>query len=190
MEQEATLVEKLAQGDEHAFKSIYEEYHSQLYFFALRFLKSRQLSEEIVHDVFLKLWETKHLLNTSLSFKSYLYTITKNLVLNVISRADKELKIKNEIISYSPSSHNIVEDDITYHEYEAIAHAAISRLPAQRQVVFRMCRLEGLTYEEVAEKLGISKGTVSDHMVKAVRSIKQFIMVHADITLIILVFYL
>jgi RNA polymerase sigma-70 factor (ECF subfamily) len=189
MKQEITWVEELSKGNERAFKQMYEEYHGQLYFFALRFVKSKELAEEIVHDVFLKVWETKNSLDTTLSFKSYLYTITKNLVLNILTRAEMQLKIKNEIVLYAPRFENFVENEVIYNEYETIAYAAISRLPIQRQLVFRMCRLEVMSYEEVAKKLGISKGTVSDHMVKAIKFIKDFMMKNADVTLSVLVMY-
>ncbi|TCS85322.1 RNA polymerase sigma-70 factor (ECF subfamily) [Anseongella ginsenosidimutans] len=180
---EAGLVSGVIDGDERAFARVYEKYHRHLYFFALKFVKSEELAGEVVHDVFLKVWENRRRLNKELSFRGYLLTICKNHVLNLLKRASMETSIKAEILRNCPPSHVETEDSIHYEDYYQFALRAIEQLPPQRQLVFKMCRIEGRSYDEVAAALGISKGTVRDHLFKGSRYVKEYLSVHAGITL-------
>lgn len=80
---------------------------------------------------------------------------------------------------------NRTEDDFLAAEYERMVSRAIDRLPPQRRLVFRMCRLEGQTYDEVARNLGISRNTVKEHMVSALKSFREYFSVHADVTFLL-----
>jgi len=173
----------LIKGNEHAFQAIYEQYHRPLYYFSQKFLKSGELAEEAVHDVFLKVWENRENLNPGLNFKSYLFTICKNHIVNMLLRASKEMEIKRKISQHLSPSHNGPEEDIIYADYMHLAYEAIQHLPPQRQRIFRLCREEGKTYAEIAETLNISTGTVKDHIVKAGKFIKSYLAAHARISI-------
>lgn len=179
------LIQRVRQGDEKSFELLYNEYHKDLYYFSLKFIKSNVLAEEAVHDVFLAVWQNRHSLNENLSFKSYLYAICKNHLLNVLARVSREQALKKEILYCELNYDNSTEQDIQFNEYEQLAHQAIAQLPPQRQLIFRMCRFEGKSYEDIAASLGISTGTVNDHMVKAIRYVKEYLYQHAQITLMV-----
>ena len=176
------MAESIAGGDEGAFKCIYNKYHGSLYHYSLKFVRSDELAKEIVHDVFLKLWESRSGLKRELSLKGYLLKICKNHILNLLKRATREASIKTEILRCSGNSYNDAEGAIHYADYYRFALQAIENLPPQRQIIFRMCKIEGRSHEEVAERLGISKGTVRDHMLKASRYVKKYLSAHADLT--------
>lgn len=180
--EDAGLVNGIIESNEQAFEQAYEKYHRQLYHFALKFVRSEELAKEAVHDVFLKVWENRSGLSRQLSFRGYLLTICRNHVLNLLKRASLDASIKAEILRHSLQSHHSTEDTVHYSDYFQFALRAIEQLPPQRQLVFKMCKLEGKSYEEAALILGISKGTVRDHLFKANRQVKKYLAVHADIS--------
>jgi RNA polymerase sigma-70 factor (family 1) len=174
--EDKVLVEKLMKGDERAFAALYRKYHGSLYRYAWKFLRSDDDAKEIVHDVYFKVWEKRETLNSDLSIKYFLIRICKNMVLNQLVRAARASAYKEEaLISLRENPENETEDAVIYADFEKFAHAAVAHLPAQRQAVYKMCKMDGKSYEEAAEAFGISKGTVRDHMLKASRSIKKFL---------------
>jgi RNA polymerase sigma-70 factor (ECF subfamily) len=182
--EDGVLVERLAADDRDAFEACYYKYHAPLYRFALKLLKSSMLAEEVVHDTFLKIWENRLRLDATQSLRSYLFTITRNDVLNLLARSAREAAIAQEILaSFGDAVHNNTENEVVYNDYQRIVQQAIDQLPPQRRQVFTLCRLEGRSYEEVATLLNISTGTVSDHMVKAGKSLRQFLNIHTDLSL-------
>src|SRR5690606_31117943 len=112
--------------------------------------------------------------NPELPFVGYLYRITRNEVFNELQAIAKNEKAKAGVVTVSPEPATPAVDTIFQHrEYDALLEEAIQALPPQRQRIFRMCRLDGLTYREVAEQLGISYYTVKEHMTLAIQAIKK-----------------
>jgi RNA polymerase sigma-70 factor (ECF subfamily) len=182
---EIQLLEELSKGNETAFKKIYLKYHGSLYRMALKFVKSEELSKEIVQDVFVKIWENRFQINTTLSFSAYIFRIAHNHIFNLLKRASIEVAVKNEILAAAEKASNCTEDDVLSAEYETLAIDAIEQLPPQRKLIFKLCRNEGKSYEEVSYTLGISKSTVRDHMVKAIKSIKDYLQAHTQTTFLL-----
>lgn len=184
---ERDLVKLIKSGDQRAFVKLYQQYHGALYSFLLKFLKSPDQVKDIVQDTFVKVWERRDSLNEDLNVKSYLFTIGKNLMLNVLKRASNEMLLSREIYFYTQQTHNFTEESMLSAEYERITQNAIGQLPPQRKAIFKMCRYEEKSYDEVAEELQITKSTINGQMVKAIKSIKAYLLIHADITLSIAV---
>lgn len=182
------LVKGLRKGKEKAMHQLFSKYHSALYYHALDFVKDPQQAEDIVQEVFIKVWEKRAQLKPDLSFKAYLYCITKNLVINQLRRSGREIKAKAEISYQSMSFHNQAEDHVIYNDYETIAYQAMEKLPPKRKMVYAMHRLEGRKYDEIAAHMNISKNTVRDHVVKAEKSIKEYFACQADIIISLLMF--
>lgn len=179
------LVTQLIDGSKEAFLELYGKYHAALYRHALKFMKSPALAEDVVQDTFLKVWENRRSLNADLSFVGYINTVSRNQVLNTLKRASHETALKKTIMYAADKCCNRTEDDFLAAEYERMVSRAIDRLPPQRRLVFRMCRLEGQTYDEVARNLGISRNTVKEHMVSALKSLREYFSVHADVTFLL-----
>lgn len=182
---EIQLLEELIKGSETAFKKIYLNYHGSLYRMALKFVKSEELAKEIVQDVFVKIWENRSQINSSLSFSSFIFRIAHNHIFNLLKRASKEATIKNEILAAAETASNYTENEVLSAEYETLAIDAIEQLPPQRKLIFKLCRNEGKSYEEVSYTLGISKSTVRDHMVKAIKFIKDYLQAHTQTTFLV-----
>ncbi|MCG8306908.1 MAG: RNA polymerase sigma-70 factor [Cytophagales bacterium] len=186
------LVKQLAGGNEEAFKKLYLKYIDRIHNFVLSICKSPELSMDVCHDIFMKVWKAREELDATTSFKSFLFTIAKNHVLNIIKRASKRREIHDEIISYVPVSQKwIVEDEMLYSEMNELLNKAIENLPPQRKKIYKLSRLEGLTHSKIAEKLGISKGTVNVQLVKALNSIKTFLIANGYnlISLLLVIFF-
>jgi RNA polymerase sigma-70 factor (ECF subfamily) len=171
--QKKTLIESIRKGDASAFNEIYSYYFPNVYSFSYKFLKSKELAQECTQLTFIKIWEGRDQLNSDLSFRSYLFTICKNCILKVIEKAARENKFKELIVrEYGKVS---MEETSNTEDLDKIARQALEQLPPQRKIIFQLCKIEGHTYQEVALRLGISIGTVRDHMFKATKTIRRYL---------------
>lgn len=172
----------MIRGDELAFSSIYRHYHSSLYIYLLRFCKVPSLAEDLVHDVFLKIWEIRERINPQLSFSGYLYRIARNHVFKTIAKLATDEQMRGELfLQLSQHDAGLTDLTIRSREYDRLFQEALSRMTSQRLNVFRLCRQEGKTYDEAAAILGISRDTVKKHMVLSMRFIQDYIFRHGDI---------
>jgi RNA polymerase sigma-70 factor (ECF subfamily) len=170
-----SLIANIRMGDENAFNEVYRHYFSNVYSFSYKFLKSKELAQECTQLTFIKIWEGRDHLNTDLNFKSYLFTICKNSVLKTIEKTARENKFKEKVmIEYSKAS----SEENSMDHLEQLAEQALEQLPPQRKMIFKLCKVEGHTYQEVALSLGISSGTVRDHMFKAAKTIRRYLALH------------
>lgn len=172
---EKQTLQQLSQGSEIAFEKIYNFYSQRLYCKVLRLLRSDVAAREVLQDVFLVIWYNRGKLNPEKSFSSYLYCIATNKCYDYYRRIirNKKLLVKlNEAPSYSETT----EQAVTNKESSGILYHAIDLLPPKRKLIFRLCKFEGKTYEEVSKQLGISLSTISDHIVKANLFIKTYII--------------
>ncbi len=173
LEEEKHLLILLNQGDEQAFEKIYHLYSTRVLKKLIRLVKDENIAKELLQDIFLKIWEKRASLHPDKCFKSYLFKITENQVIDLFRRAASERKIMNHLTSVTSELHNPTEDVMNLKESNAILQEAINALPPQRKKIFTLCKVEGRTYEDAGKLLGISSGTVNDHMVKALRAVKK-----------------
>lgn len=184
MEEEVLL--RMTQGDESAFSSIYRHYHPALYVYLLRFCKVPSLAEDLVHDVFLKIWEIRGRINPQLSFSGYLYRIARNHVFKTITRLATDGQMRAQLYQQLAGIDPELPDEVVRtREYERLFGEALSRLGTQRLKVFRLCRQEGKSYDEAAAILGISRNAVKKHMVLSMRFIEDYVYRHGDILMAI-----
>lgn len=186
MVNERELILRLQQGDPKAFTELYEIYVKRLYAFSLHIVKSPELAEDAVHDVFVKIWENRNKIDPDRSFQSYLFTVTRNHLLNIIKRSQLELSFREKIMTHAEPFQNITEEGYQFKESNNNLRQAITHLPDRRKLIFELCHNEGLTYKQVAEKLGISDSTVNSQMVKALKSIKDFLLLKGTVLLVFL----
>lgn len=171
---EKELLLLLLNGNEQAFEKIYRLYSSRLYGNLLKLVKSETEAQEILQDVFLKIWENRQNIDIEKSFRSYLFKIAENKVVDFFRKVARDKKREAELISLATNEYVPVEELLQSDEKTALLQKAIYSLPPQRQQVFRLCKLEGKSYKEVSEQLGISVSTISDHIVKATKSIRDY----------------
>ncbi len=165
-------VSNIQQADTNAFKLLYDGFHRDLYRFAQNTVKSNALAEDIIQDTFIKVWDKRAQLDPDKSIKSYLFTVCRNLCLDTLQKASNTESLRAEIIDNYEAQ--IDDDEFILHN-EALLRRAIDSLPTQRRIVFEKAKLDNLSYDQIAADLGISKGTVSDHLVKAMRAIREYL---------------
>jgi RNA polymerase sigma-70 factor (family 1) len=178
---EALLVCELKNHNERAFRKLFDLYYPDIYNYSISLLKSRELAEENVQDVFLKVWLHRESLEIDKSFKAYLFTIARNQAFNLLNRAANDSLLKEEIF-YSSQKFSDQSDYSVREEYcKKLKKQAIGELPPKRKLIFKMSRKQGKTYEEISEELGISINTVKNQMSKALESLRLFFRAHDEI---------
>ncbi|MDB5208285.1 MAG: polymerase, sigma-24 subunit, subfamily [Flavisolibacter sp.] len=183
---EAALIKRLKEDDRDAFVQLYNHYHHPLYIFILRFVKIPGTAEDILQDVFLKIWEIRSRVNPELSLNAYLYRISRNAVFKLLKKTATDDDMRSELMQQLDSDTEAPHIKLQWKQYNNILQQAINHLPPQRQKVFKLCREEGKTYDQAATELGISKNTIKEHMVSAMKSIKEYVHLHGDISLCLL----
>ncbi|MBX3257880.1 MAG: RNA polymerase sigma-70 factor [Chitinophagaceae bacterium] len=180
------LIQRLRQNDAAAYIELYNRYHVKMYNWLIRFVKLPDLAEDIIQETFLKIWEIRHRLQPQQSFPAYLYRISRNKAFKLLKKISRDEKLRSRILIRSAVEVNDPEKNFQWQQYQQLLDNAINRLPAQRQKVFKLCRHNNKTYDEVANDLGISRNTVKEHMIKAMQDIRQYFYRYDEITLILL----
>lgn len=169
---EAELISLTSRGDEQAFRQIFDFYSNKLFTYVFRITNHEEIAEEIVMDVFLKIWMNRADLAEISRFDSYLYAMVRNRAFNIIKRIAHEGAIIKELSLNSTEYQHNTEDTVIYNDIRHLLHDAIEKLPPQQKRVFILSRDEGLKYDEIAEQLNLSKNTVKSHLKKAVSNLR------------------
>ena len=170
--QENDLILQVARGDENAFARLFTLYSDKLYSFIVSLSGSGQVAEDIVQDVFLKIWQKKEGLSSIENFNCYIFRMAHNHVLNILKRVAKETLILSELAYQSqPGTDTLL--DIEYKDIQQVYREAIETLPPQQRLIFKLSRESGLKQQEIASKLNISISTVKSHMTQAFRSLRK-----------------
>ena len=172
LQNESEILRLVSEGNELAFREIFDHYSSRLYNYTFRITDDEELSEEIVMDAFLKVWCNSQGLGEIIHFDSYLYALVRNRAFNAIKRRAHEAVIISKLSLNNSEYQNITEETVIYNEYQHILNTAIENLPPQQKCVYILSREKGLKYDEIAEQLDISKNTVKAHLKKAVSSLR------------------
>ncbi len=168
---ESELVKALTNGEIKAFNNLFQLYGNRLFRFALGYMKSEPDAEELVQDVFMKIWEKRLELKEDLSFKAYIFTIAFNIIRKYFLK--KALTTKY-------FEHQVIEDmvintiqNIDYQSTKNLIDRIVDQLPARRKEVFIKSRFEGFTVKEIADELGTSPKTVENQLGEALKFIRE-----------------
>ena len=186
------LVNKLVEGDIIAFEKIYRDYFSKVLGFVHQFSLSSEDTEEIVQDVFLKLWEKRASIDPEKTLDVFLYVMAKNLVIDNMRKmvaSKKRLQLSMESAD-NATPQNATEQLVNFYELKEIIDKLIDMLPDRRRMIFKLNREKGLSYKEIADVLNISTGTVEKQMTQAIKTLKKNLLdkYHIHIDLVLLVF--
>ena len=172
---EKELLVKLKAGDKSAFEQIYRLYSNRLFGNLVKLLQSETEAQEILQEVFLKIWQNRAQIDPEKSFRSYLFKIAENKVFDFFRKAALQKRVQHQLLHHSDIETTMVDRMLLDKENEQLLAKAIDQLPPQRKQVFVMVKLQGKTYKEVGDHLGISVSTISDHIVKATKSIRDYL---------------
>lgn len=173
---EAELLRAVASGNEEAFAELFRLYKDKVYAIALRMTESEAVAEDIVQDVFLRIWLRSESLNDIQHFRSYLYTATRNHVYNELKKIARFDQL-DEQWDYSFGMEEILPDTkVTAKEFQHFLNQALEELPARQRQIFTLIKQQGYKRDEVAALLQISPETVKHHLAQANRSVRAFLI--------------
>jgi len=168
------LFEKVKSGNKIAFESLFRKYYAPIAGFILKYVRDRDSAEEVAQDLFISFWENAPRLQITTSFKSYLYTSAKNYALNYIKKS--ATRDKYHQLAWDATESETEETDSTRsNSFNQLVNKALDTLPEKCREIFIMSKYEGLTYDEIAEYMGLSKKTVENQMGIGLRKIRDWI---------------
>lgn len=172
---ERELLIKLGDGEETAFNTLYQQYANKIYSRLLKLTQSEQLADELLQDTFIILWNKRHTINPDLSIKSWLYKVAENEVYQLYRKIARDKKLQDHIVSTFIETYSHTEEGLFYKESQDLLNKAIEQLSPQRKEAFKLCRIEGMSYQEAATQMGVSVSTVSNHLVQATGIVRNYI---------------
>lgn len=162
----------LKEGNLQAFNELFERYGKRLYHFSIGYLKSIENAEEIVQEVFMKIWDNRLELSAQKSIESYLFTIARNGILNTIRKSKSEQTYLN-YVKINPGKNVLLDEELNFNELEKAYHEAIEQLSPRRKEIFLLSREQALSNAEIAEKMSVSVKTVENQMTSAISEIRR-----------------
>jgi len=168
------LVKLFSKGDMAAFDAIYYKYCQKLHAFVMMYLKLEEDAEEIVQEVFVKIWQSRSKVDVNASFESYLFTIAYNTTMSLLRKRMSETKSREYLKSLQQisTSEEIIED-IYVQELNQKVQSIVDQLTPRQKEIYLLSREEGLTHGEIAKKLNISESTVNNHLVTILKYLKE-----------------
>lgn len=182
------LIARFRDGDMDAFRNIYNSFCEPLYRFAFSYLKDSFEAEEIVQDVFLKVWEKRDEVDEHKSFKSYLYRITVNKIFNELKHRVVKQKYEQHALKIEQAPGETPESSIQFQELNTKIEQLLLKLPEQQRNIFIMSRWKGLTNAEIAENLRLSIRTVENQIYRAAKFIKLHLNDDYPLVILLIVF--
>lgn len=180
---EQALLLQLKNGDQRAFEILYNNYKVRIAGNLFKLLKSDDLVKEILQELFFKIWEVRTQIDPEKSFKSYLFRVAENLVYDYFRKVAKDKRLLAKIMASSSELYFHIEEDMLSKEEVQKLQQVIDLMPPQRKMVFTLCKLEGKSYKEVEEIMGINAKTISSHMLQANRFLRTYFKDSASLTI-------
>lgn len=170
---EKELISKLQIGDLGAYDKLYHFYSPKLYRFAFSLLKNNEDAEGIVQEVFLIIWNKRNEIDSTKSFKSYLFTISRNLIIDQLRKRLKEKEYLAYLEKYFNSVTPTPEQMTDYNIVKSKVDKAIEKLPEKRKQIYKLSREKGLSNKEISKQLNISDKTVENQITLALRHLRS-----------------
>jgi len=177
---DAELAGMLRNGDEQAFAQLYRQHSAKLYINVLKMVKDEQVAEEIIQELFTRIWQKRAELNIDDSFLAYLYRVGQNLVHDFFRKLQRDRKMLDHFTAIATIHYEHIEQALHYKESESILQKALEQLSPQQRNVYQFCKIDGITYKEAAIKLGISPHTVKEYLGNANKQVKNYLVANLD----------
>ncbi|WP_437920527.1 RNA polymerase sigma factor [Sphingobacterium sp. LRF_L2] len=184
---ENTLICLLKQGDPDAFNRIYNHYSRKLFLHILKMAKDQDIAEELLQDVFMKVWDNRVSLDPTQSFQAWLYTIARNTVYSYYRQVAKDQRLQEQLYQHFEELYHLDMEGDLRDKQEELLNRALSSLSERRRQVFDLCKIQRKSYEEAAALLGLSTSTISNMLLKSNQQIRKFIQEHYDEILLFIV---
>ena len=182
---------KIKEGDEHFFNLIFGKYRNQLFAYLYKVTKSKELGEEIVLDVFLKLWHGREAITEIQNFEAFLYKVAHNKAIDFFRSAKRSQALQQalwETMAEAPADDN-ADSRLLLKNTDALIKEAISQLSPQRKKVFELRHYEDLSYAEIATTLNLSSNTVRNHLAASLQFIRDYLEKNNALVLLLTIYF-
>jgi RNA polymerase sigma-70 factor (family 1) len=187
---DALLLARLATGDETAFNMLFGRYRDKLYHYLLKITKSPEISEEIVIDIFIKLWVGRELMPQIELFENYLHKVAYHKAMDFLRTTSRHTRLQQIYIQRMEHKPDRLADEVLIdEESRALLHKAVLSLPPQRKLIYTLSRKQGLTYDQIAGALNLSPSTVKNSITAAIKSITEFLKNNSSHPLTLIFFF-
>jgi len=178
----------IKEGNEKAFATFFYAYKDKLFSFLFQITKSENKAEDLVQDVFMKIWQTRDTLSTIDNLNAYIFKIAQNAAVDQLRKMAKDILLITETLTDNETADSESPSELLLNkELKELIDNAIEQLPAQQKKIFIMRWIEGLSHEEIAHKMNISVSTAQNHMRQALINLRSYLLTHYQeiITLLI-----
>jgi RNA polymerase sigma-70 factor (family 1) len=184
---ESVLLQRLADNSQEAFTILFKHYQPKLYLYLLPFTDASNYNpEEIIQDIFIKIWLKRETFIGIQSFEYYLYRMARNRLLDFYRKEKSRQKNETLFVQRSDSQDNRTENEFKFKEYHGIALKAINLLPERRKRIFELSTQQDLSLDDIAFQLNLSRDVIKKQLYLANRFIREYIRRHGGIPLSIL----
>jgi len=168
------IFRKIKEGDIKAFEQVFRQYYAPLYLYAFSITGRKDVAEEIVQELFYVLWKDRKEIQILRSARSYLYGAVRNQSLQYLEHMNVRLRHRDKVLSDGEQQQESTPlDQLEYKEFEEVINKTLSKLPERRLKIFRMARMEGKKYKEIAEYFSVSVKTIEAEMTKAYQVLRH-----------------
>ncbi len=182
------IIEALAADSQVALGELFDHYYPRLYNFSKAFLKSEEGIDDILQEVFLKIWKTRKDIKSNDTFNAYIFTITQNLLLNELRSRLNNQKMRERLAKSAIAEEYLSFQHFEYEDLKRKIDQAIEDLPEKQKEIFKKSRMDGLSHKEIAAELGVTTKTVEYHIGQSIKLLKERLSQNGELTL--LYFYL
>ena len=176
------LLKQVAEGDQKAFRVVFDHYKAPFHAAAFKMTRSVNISQEIVQEVFVTIWVKRDLVGAAKSPEAYVFTILHNCIYSHFRKLAQYHKLKSKLWKEEEKSEDIIEALLLEKENKAILENVISQLPPQQRLIYKLAKQEGLSRGEIALRLNISPNTVKNHLAAGVEFIRGYYLRIASAT--------
>ncbi len=180
------ILKELSDDSKQALEELFNYYYPRLYNFSKAFLKLEDGIDDILQEVFIKIWDNRANIKSGYTFNSYIFTITRNLLLNELRRRLTSEKIRDQILKASVADEYFFFEKIEYDELKEKIDGLIEKLPGRQREIFKLSRIDGLSHKEISEKLNISTKTVEYHINLSIKYLQDHLKSFGLISLLYL----
>jgi len=186
LDNEKTILAEVARDNSAAFELLFKKYHDKVYSYSLKICQSTLQAEEIVQEVFMKVWMNRASLQDIENFGAYIRVMARNQALQVLKRMALETRCHALINRDWTEQQKETENYIYYNDTKKILDRALNTLPPQQKLIYNMCHLQGMKQQEVANQLRISRLTVKAHLRLAVQTVRSILLEDSHIVVAII----
>lgn len=182
---------KIKEGDEHFFNLLFGKYRNQLFGYLYKVTKSKELAEEIVLDVFLKLWHGREAVTEIQNFEAFIYKVAHNKAIDFFRAAKRSQVLQQalwEAITEAPAA-DTADNQLIFKNTDALIKEAINQLSPQRKKVFELRHYEDLSYAEIAATLNLSSNTVRNHLAASLQFIRDYLEKNNALVLLLAIYF-